>query len=250
MSPESKHPHLSKSPIVEAVMEVRFLADPDIDLLGRFCDLLEPEGYPQVEKINRLSGHFAVSTQGAMSGANSSLVGYRSRRGRRTASYWIQESRTVFSFSEMAPYTSWEEFGKEGIRVLALFLSVIGERNSTRLALRYINRFAVNWLGGETQQMLADPPRPASGAPADVESVISRSVSRYPDGASVAAVVQSIEKPPPGRTLGTALLDIEVFLEHHGLPNAEIQATLDSLQQKKNDLFFAAITQHAIEEFA
>src|SRR6266545_2146662 len=137
--PQTEYPHLSKAPIVEAVIDFRVKLPSDFKL-----DAFQPlrtqlaKGYPGFEEqqivqqmIKQEPGSAAeVSTR------FSGIHGYRllSTDGKNV----VQLRRDGFTFSRLNPYTNWDEVFAEAWRLWVLYVEASEPLEVSRIAVALI----------------------------------------------------------------------------------------------------------------
>ena len=118
-------PHLSKAPIVEAIVDFRARLPADFDV-ARFKEL-HPQfqaDYPMVED-RKLVEHKIEQSTGEMpshSTKDHGVIGYFFRSTDKANI--VQFRRDGFTFNRRQPYTSWEQVFPEAIRFWKIYTEI------------------------------------------------------------------------------------------------------------------------------
>jgi uncharacterized protein (TIGR04255 family) len=246
--PASKFPHLSKAPIVEAIIDfrVRLPADFEAARLKALHPTFE-NAYPKIEERKQVEHKFehAPGKEPSHSVTDRGIHGYFFRSADNTQI--IQFRRDGFTFNRLKPYTSWEELFPEAARCWKLYWETCQPIDVSRIAVRYINRLLLPDLQGEFSDYLAAPPALPNGMPPFVSAFVSRVVINDPDSRITAAVVQALEPPLESRYI-PVILDIDVFHEDvSNLTSDAILTRFEELREMKNRVFFGSITDKTLE---
>ena len=168
---------------------------------------------------------------------------FKSADGRRIAQF----RRDGLTLNQLPPYTNADDLIVEALRLWQAFRQVAAPTAITRVAFRYINVLPLPYRPGDSfQRFLKAPPQMPDGAPQNVTSFLTRVVSR--DGQDSVVVTLSLE-PAFGERVPVTL-DLDVFRVGSFLPDgSELRPVLQRLRQLKNAVFFASLTEEAVELF-
>lgn len=246
----SKIRHLSKAPIVEAIIEIQ-----TIPAQGRSLNEIEA-AYKEIsaefgEKKN-LESHdhrFTYKPSGAFeqrSLAQPLGIVATSKDGR----YVAQFRTNGYALSRLKPYEDWKTFLNKAQELWAVYEKNMAPQGLTRFGVRYIN---------EMERAL----------PASVEDIFETETVVLPDPFSVNSFVSQAEIVREGKPLGARILvatevpsvdpkeakvrilvDIDAF-KNKVLGNSaeEIEKTLEELHQFKNEIFFSLMTEETIRVY-
>src|SRR5436190_423409 len=243
--------HLSRAPIVEAVVDVRaktragFKPDTLLEVHGQLLP-----AYQHKEEMNHLEFGFfqAAGKPPEQHVKDLGNLGYRFITSDRLQ---IVQFRTDgFSFSRLAPYTRWEELFEEASRLWAIYEKAAPLEEATRLAVRYINRLPLpaNKVQDFSPFLTAPPPVPKE-LNVLLSHFLTRVTVREPASPIDAHIVQAIQ-PAPSEEVISVILDIDVFETGAFAPNGEvILPRFAALRDVKNRLFFASLTEQAVALF-
>ena len=133
-----------RAPIIEAVIEVKFSALIEPDLLEKVNRRFAPD-YPNEQRIQQLGVEINLDL-GNSSNAPRAAVGSHSEGFRRAV---MDENEiamlmpTSFIISQLAPYQGWETFIKRFQRDWTTWKRDVGHRSISRIGVRYINRIDI-----------------------------------------------------------------------------------------------------------
>lgn len=236
--------HLSHAPIVEAAVDIRVNPSPESSLSRLEAALggLRPE-YSQLHSIAAVSAGFGLQGGQPIATVHTPQpFGWAAKddQRKRVARLTLHQ----FAFSQLAPYTNWEEMAVEARRLWSSFLDSAAPAEVTRLGLRYINRIDLP-PGAQVKEWLTAPP----GVPAEIPQTVRQFLTRvlvYDEGSGVSAIVtQAMESAPE------VLLDIDVNVDVTLSPgDAAVWRMIEQLRIMKNRAFFASITDAAAQAMA
>jgi uncharacterized protein (TIGR04255 family) len=158
-----------------------------------------------------------------------------------------QFRRDGFTLNQLAPYTNAEALIAEAMRLWALYRAAVEPSAIVRVAFRYINSLSLPYAQGDDfRRFLTAPPDMPDDAPQSVSSFLNRVVAH--DGEDTVILTQRLESAPARSDPVT--LDIDVFRSGEFSPDGvELVAVLQRLRELKNRVFFASLTEEAVELF-
>ncbi len=249
--PVSEYPHLSKAPIVEAVIDFRVKLPSDFKL-----DAFQPlrtqlaEDYPGfeeqqiVEQIIKQTPGSAAEFSTRLSG----IHGYRllSKDGKNV----VQLRRDGFTFSRLNPYTRWDEVFTEAWRLWGMYVEAGRPAEVSRIAVRYINRMLFPPPFSNPEEYLKAPPMTAEGWPTEMSAFLTRVVMHDAESEVSVNVIQALESQIPGQTSVALIFDIDAY-DDVMLPSDDvtIRERFGKLREMKNRVFFNGLTTRAIDLF-
>lgn len=240
-----------KPPITEAVINLQFLDELDVDALAKLR-IEFADAYPGNEPNFELLINVNVNRDGltANAKATAKLGGFKLSSSDQLD--LIILNRKDLSCSRLAPYLGWQDIFGKAKRNFEIFRKAVGYRNLGRLAVRYINRLDIPIAHGErldpTLYLLNIPLFPGQ-EPIAFDGFNAQVIFAMPElrgGARVATA----GVPSPLIDHLSVMLDIDIYsLEE--LPNRpdDIYEVLEKLHKAKNDIFESCITQRARELF-
>lgn len=242
--------HLSRSPLREAVIDVRVTPIEGVDP-GTFRQLKGALGgdYPVVQNQLFVEGQLTVGTENVVnSSAKSGLLGvmFRSSDEKKVVQFRVDG----FTFSRLAPYTNWDEVFPEAMKHWEAYRTQANPQSVVRVAVRYINdlRFDVPL---EPAEYLTAVPAVAPGLPKEVVNFLSSITVRDSETEAFVTINHSFggiinEKE------ASIILDIDAYKLVDEIPAADsdqLYASFLQLRHLKNSVFFKSITEAAVERF-
>jgi uncharacterized protein (TIGR04255 family) len=246
----AEHRHLSSAPIVEALVDLRALLPDDFDV-SRFEALKDQlrDRFPGVQPLFEQRMTVAGAPGQPVSSTTSIRVNgfaFRSEDGKTL----VQFRRDGFTFNRLRPYTSWEEIRPEALELWTIYRRVAKPPPCSRIALRYVNQLDVT----ESDAALTDILTAVPGVPRDTPRLLNeffmRVVLADPATGFTAAITQATQASPAAN-VGLILLDIDAYRAGSGgIPDREVEPTLEALHKLKNDIFFGSITEATARRYA
>jgi uncharacterized protein (TIGR04255 family) len=233
--------HLSRAPIVEALLDLR-VASPNTDLHAGLDEIQSrlSSGYPTKQATKIWTGSFQLPAEGEpVATASESLSGYQftSTDGKQV----VQARPDGFAFSRLHPYTNWSDFLGAARSAWDVYAAVTKPDGISRVALRYINRIPLPAPLRKIGDYLHTGPFFASGLPQSTESLFFRAVVNDEKSAATVVITEAIEESPH---MGTVpfILDIDVFRSGYFRADDSLWEQFSSLHEAKNRFFFESIT--------
>jgi uncharacterized protein (TIGR04255 family) len=247
MEPRSTYPTLKNAPITEAVIDLRVGSSLSItsDLLQRCRDELAPS-FPKIEEQRKVEGLFELIDGGGVRQSMSDhgirrLVMKSEDRGEA-----VIISDTEFAFSKLRPYTDWAHVFSSAKEFWAIYARCLKVEVLTRLAVRYINHFAIPRGSSLSDYLEAPAGLPVGVGVVEVQEVFGRLALRDPRTDIDSVVLQAISFASGEATV---VLDIDASLSGSFAATEEIWSHFEELRSAKNRIFFGSITRHAEREF-
>jgi uncharacterized protein (TIGR04255 family) len=242
--------HLPSAPIAEAVIHWRARAtnpwqqDPVREqLTARLSN------YPKCEPIRELQIHAEIDTEGAKTQTRrESFLGYRLTSADNL--YIAQFTRDGLVFSRLKPYSEWESFSKEALRLWQFFLDLADPSEVQRLGVRFINQIPVKQVS-DIGKILKRPPKCLDALGLPLSGFFYQSIHDVPDHPYGIRVAQTIQPPsPPDSEEFQFILDIDVFTEGAFEVKEEIlREHLPRMRLLKDEAFFGLLKPKAIDAF-
>lgn len=246
--------HLSKAPIVEAVIDIQTkpLNPIDGDIINRLKlghEEIKSE-YPNAEqKIFR-----EISVKGgpkADVAINDLVEGFffRSSDGLRI----VQYRRNGFTYSQLKNYKDFEKLSSEANRLWKNYLKCSGEVMVTRLAVRFINKIEIPFPIQNPGDFITEIRRPQT-LPSEFSLIRSFSDQALTfdsmSGTSV-NLVRFMQEPQRDATQADVIIDIDVFRQVSDIPKEsdKIWEIISSFRDVKNRVFFNSVGNKTIEKY-
>lgn len=236
-------------PIAEAVIEVRFEAGDEwsIEVVSNLRDHFRPN-YPALPKQIVGSALEITSTEADGSAAlrvatADILYEFASEDGRRL----VRVGGAVLTVHILAPYTSWDEFGRQVSEALDPYISLAKPKAINRLGVRYINKIEL----GPGPVELGDYCTIAVDVPEEqgfrLGSFFVRTEARFHDGPI--RMIRTFASAPSEQVV--LALDIDVIDERrqHLIPTPELMDQIDTLRSIEREVFESSITERLRRTF-
>lgn len=241
-------PHLSKAPIVEALIDFRVRPKKGIGpkelaaMHGRIKDR-----YPTSKAIRELQTRFEVKEgEAPQQSVEQKERGYRfeSTDGR----YVLQVRVDGFTLSRLKPYEDWEALIDETQSIWRRYVELLDPESVIRVATRFINRVEIPVPMGKFEEFFTAPPVVPKGLPEFVSEYFSRVVINDPNTGAMVIFTQALEPIGPSADVVPYLVDIDVFKEDtFGVASEELWKLLAEFRSLKNRAFFASLTPKTVE---
>lgn len=245
---------MNNAPIVEALIDIQCVwgselsSDQSIERLKNAVQAIQTE-FPKVEP--QISHQFTLSKDTIPIISPLVQNGFLLRP--ENMPYAVQFRRNGFTFSRLAPYTTWEDLRDNAKRLWKHYSENIGEVSVTRLATRYINRVQVPYPLVDGEEWLKGVRRPLT-SPSEFSQIVSfmdQMVSiDAPSGATVGVLI--IAQPTPaGAVEVDVLVDIDVFRQVTDLDpvSSKIWEVIEDFRNVKNRVFFNVVGSAIIEKY-
>lgn len=220
--------HLSRAPIVEAIVDIRVKARPALqaDDLAVLHRQAAEAGFPKAEKQQIIKT--TVKPKKGQVTTEDRFLGYvcRSLDGLSVVQFRVDG----FTFNRLRPYTRWELIWEVASAQWEAYRAVALPEAITRLALRYVNRIELP-PDYNLERVLQNPPV----VPLADEVTMSRYSSKVTvssrETAGVSAHVAQIIEKKPGAEGAHLLLDIDAFV------TCSMLTTDDDVARRVHDTF-------------
>jgi uncharacterized protein (TIGR04255 family) len=241
---------LRRPPITEALIDLRTANDATIDAnrLQGLRELLS-EDYPRVEERRQMQAQLLVQEGGTLLPSTQDLgfhgLFFFGADGRRIAQF----RRDGFTLNQLPPYSDADTMIREALRLWTLYQQAAAPPSITRVAFRYINVLPLPYGHGDNfRRFLTTPPDVPPEAPQNVSGFLSRIVAHEEDNTVI--LTHKMEASTAGETT-LVTLDVDVFRDGELPPDgADLEGVLRRLRELKNRVFFASLTEEAVELFA
>jgi len=238
--------HYAKAPIVEAVLAIQFKdSSTSLDLLAKCGNKIRLD-YPTKKPLNYSTGHIELGPKSSAT-TTSEPIGFSWTSVDEKKIF--QAKRDGFTFSLLAPYTTWPEFSAEAKRLWEVYWKTIkSKKNYTRIALRYINRIDFPVPSIEMSDYFNIYTFIPNTLPQSMSSFFFQLTMPLADPKSMVNIVQTLV-PPPSEKQGytSVLFDIDIY-RTEAIPMGEsVWDAFGELATQKTDLFEKCITQKTRE---
>jgi uncharacterized protein (TIGR04255 family) len=245
------YPHLTRAPITEALIDIQVEPRPGLALteLDAFKSAVQAS-YPNLRTRHDWVTQLQVGPEGVGPvEQRSSPSGYLLTSSDQKQV--VQGRLNGFSFSRLAPYTSWNEIRKESLQLWELYLRLAEPKRPTRVGLRYINRIDIPLPVDDFRDYLPVAPEIVPALPQSLISFFSRVVLPFMSVRAIANITMAGEPPKePAQQVYPVIFDIDVWkLWPEAAGFDQVFSELDRLRDTKNQIFFENLTPRAIGLF-
>ncbi len=243
-------PHLSRAPLVEAVIELRARAADGFDeasSLGHFESKLT--GYSFLDS-SRTFKH-SSKLEGDELKTEVQDLGWKGMRFQSDdKTRIIQFNRDGFVFSHLQPYPDWRTFSEEALALWEVYRAIASPADVQRTGLRYINRIPLPLESTDLDEILQKGPTLPEGLPLPVMEFLQQEtlvVLGTPYFIRLARAMPPIQQGS-GQTPGI-IIDVDVFCGQVTDPEPNVlRPILEDLRWLKNKAFFGTLTKDALEQ--
>lgn len=242
--------HLSKAPIVEAVVEFQVdLPSDGILSAARKAHKQVEQDYPQSKKLvsGSLEFHFHPGGRAPTSTSSSKETGMRftSADGKRIVDFGMK----AFAFHWLAPYSEWDDLRAESKRLWEIYVQSMKPRAITRLGVRFINNLSIPQSVSDLCDYLVPGPIVPPGLPQSLQSFLSRIEIADVSHKRIGIIAQALRGLSEDGNF-SVVLDIDAIrAESFATTDPAIWGVADSLRDFKNDIFFNSVTDRLLEQY-
>lgn len=244
MSRELIYPN---APIVEALLDLQVQL-PAATVVGGLeeCYAAVREAYPKKTALHEAQGTIEFGPRVSAS-ATSRALGYAFESA--DAKQVFQARITGFTANRLAPYTGWDVFSSEALRLWEVYRTVANPERVTGLSLRYINRIDIPTSPVEIKDYLRTVPEVASGLPQQLQNFFFQVSLPVTELKAVATIT---ETPAASFREGgvSILFDLELYRTEDLPTDIEgLTKILREFRVRKNEIFELCITNKTRELF-
>jgi len=240
-------------PITEALIDIRtdLPKEVTLDNLILFYDEVKERFPLKEEKVQWKTGFKVSPGLGPQISEHvGGIDGYLFRSSDK--SKIVQSRLDGFTFNKLKPYEDWGTFCNEAKELWIKFLKIAKPKNTTRLALRYINQIDIPLPFKEFNEYILTIPEIAPGLPNALSEFLMKLVISNDEIKSKAIILETMKnvETKNGQKILPLIFDIDVFRQISLDPNSEeIWNIMSTLRNFKNDIFFNSLTDKAKELF-
>lgn len=248
MPTRKTYPHLAKAPIIEAIIEWQVKVGPNfsVDCLKDAGDALKAK-YPRAREQRSFQYEIKGGEQPSQTTQDLGIQGYQFPSEDKLEVATLK--RNGFAFSRLTPYTRWEDVFAEAERLWRIYREAAKPEEVSRIGVRYINRIPLPMPVGDFSRYLRKPFEVPEGVPQELRSLLTRVVVHEPSSGISVNIIQVVEGQPVEGNL-SFILDIDAYDAKHIEPDIdEFGPLFEQLREMKNRIFFATLTDSAIEMF-
>jgi uncharacterized protein (TIGR04255 family) len=248
-----KFPHLSKAPVVEAVIDFRALASEPWNHERNKTELQQLlPAYPTIRPQREFQHEFTATPPQPPHQRTVDLGWSGLLLESQDKLHVAQFQRTGFAFSRLGLYPDWDQFVTETLRLWEIHCQITHPIEVSRIGVRFINRMAFPAEEFSLVRYIHRPAQPPPDLPFPMLNFVHQerytvTGADYPYLVNVIKTMQPVEGGPPKVPV---ILDIDAFIQQPiPLSKKTLTSHLANLHWIKNKLFFTALTQEAIDFF-
>jgi uncharacterized protein (TIGR04255 family) len=240
--------HLSHAPIVEAVIEIRAQASTQFtEETARSYLEKELTKYLYFDSLRLNTFQIEPREPSSPIKNNSEWQGIRFQSIDKR--HLIQFKKDGFVFSELEPYSNWNDFSNEAIKAWELYSVFANPGEILRLGVRFINRINLESKEDTLESILRHPPQSQAEIDLPLAGFLNRSsllVPGYSYAVNIITTIQPAQESAGG--MPAIIIDIDVFTtESRPDFTTNTRKRLVEMRALKNAVFFNTVTENVIE---
>jgi len=238
-------PHLSKAPIVEAVIAISVVPSVTWDETSLQSELKQrlPD-FPKVETLRQARYQIPVGKQNNPTVEDFGCVGFKVHSIDNL--HIAQFTKEAFVFSRLKPYEDWEQLSGEALRLWVIYCELLKPEKVMRIGLRFINRIAIKQEKIELADYYKYPPAPLKELDWTLTGYLHHDVIQVPETPYRVNLIKTVQNVPGEIGL---ILDIDVFMQNPFEYNElHIKECLEEMRWVKNKIFFSSLTDKTLSE--
>jgi uncharacterized protein (TIGR04255 family) len=236
-------PNLARAPIVEAVLHWHAIASK----VFREADLLKlmQHDFPDYSSTNQhnLEAGFAGTSEGIEFKQRSAWQGVRLTRKHDGGSdkFVCQFLRQGVVFSQLAPYTNWEEFESEAKKFWGKYCELGDPSNVDRLSVRFISQIGIESID-EIVKYIDTVCEPVHQLGLSANSYFHQDTIELSNQPYVINIVRAVQPTPHQKS--TLIVDITASTSE-SFELVQVNDKLNDLRFIKNKVFFSLMKDAA-----
>lgn len=243
-------PHLTRAPIVEAVIEIRARAESpwEEEVVVQQLKSRLPD-YPTLTSQSQFRQQIKFEFDQPPEAATHSL-GWKGVQLQSADKVHIaQFKQDGFVFSRLPPYESWDQLYAEAMRLWQLHLELARPSEAQRIGLRFIDRIVLPSQEMLFEKYIQSSPHPVQGLDLMLVGFFHQDTLAVPGHPYAVNVIRTIQPEPSARGMAI-ILDIDVYtMQALDLGQGLLERRLLEMRWLKNKVFFSSVTPEALEMF-
>ena len=244
-------PHLSRAPIVEAL--VNFQANAarrwKPDEIRPALSARWPE-HADIRELRPVQIEVTQTAQGPQPPKVTSQMTGFIFRSTTQPSVVHQARRDGYAFSRLAPYEDWLSLEAGALAGWADYRAILDPEELHAVAVRFINRVMFPLEGFLLARYFTTPPVPPPGLPWQFHGFVHQSIYGVPDSPCAVQVIiaHAFDNSSPEKV--SFIIDIEVTLKEP-MPalGKGLETILAEMRDLKNQAFFHLLTGEALQTY-
>jgi len=245
---KEKFPHLSKAPIVEAVIEFRVLPgdtwEPE-KLKGALITAL-PDYSKKIEETKEFV--YSLSMGGVSKKDDFGCVGYKLTSD--DGYCIVQFNKQGFVFSRVKKYEKWNKFSEEARLLWKIYIKLLRPKKVKRIGVRFINHMLATKAPFNLSSYFINSPEEKQVEGWNLGRFFHQDLLVVTDTPYYVNLIKTVLPPPPNNEGGKVVIDIDVSINKDiDCDWVNLTEHLAKIHDIKNQTFFKNITEDKIKEF-
>ena len=245
---KSKTPTFLKAPIVEAVFDIKVeLAGPSDPNQWEVIYQEIKSDFPTRQIKNHFEAKFNLEGKEPVTENENKQVGLILRSNDNTKI--VQVGEGGFSFHKLKPYSTWDDFSAEAMKLWALYKKKVSPKLIIRVGLRYVNVISVI-ASRDLKDYFLTAPEIAKSLPQAMSEYLLRIALEDPASGGTAIIHQTIDpRGFDGKNI-PIVFDIDAF-KNVSIPadDPSLSEILNGLRSYKNRIFLESLTEETKSMF-
>lgn len=238
-------PHLSKAPIVEAILAI------NVSLSGLWNDATIQNAlkehlpdFAKIEPLRSASHKFIVGQPDHHETKDLGCVGFKLHSNDHP--HIAQFNKEAFIFSRLEPYSDWEQFSREALRLWEIYCELLKPPEVGRVGLRFVNRIKTKSDTVKLEDYYKYPPLSIKELNWPLTGYLHHDVMQVPEREYSINLIKTAQSAMGETGL---ILDIDVFMQSPFEYNKDrLAICLEEMRWVKNKIFFGSLTDSLIKE--
>jgi len=233
ITPEMNTPHLSKSPIIEAAIEIHASAS--------------ISGEPFTEMVKKTFPGYAL-WPATFTGSTPSPTTRAMLKSGPENKRMLRISPDGLLVSEVGRYPGWSAFSTQALEIWNEFCRSFGVSDPIhRASLRFINHIEMP-VKYRLEDFLLSPPKPPVGLDLTNKSMMGEEIFAPLDMPYVIRILRTIQQSSPrANGLPALILDLEIDTINP-IGSGELSGQLEKMRELINRVFFGIVTKAVVEK--
>lgn len=241
--------YYSRSPIVEARIDIKVQCSPEMEVahLLKMATEIESEYEIREQLVNLQNSITVEGTSNAVlsSSFSNNPIGYGLVSNDKQSA--IQVRLDGFTFSHFIPYPGWDRFKEVGLKFWDIYCKITNPISIDGVAIRYVNRIDIPSLGIELKDYFRTAPEISPDLPAVLDAYLMHLQMPIAEIDSTVHIIQA-RIPSTSPEIVSIALDINIIKQGTISKEAEdILATLTLIHTHIDSVFEASITDRTRE---
>ncbi len=237
----------SNAPIREAIFDIRVdsLGVSNIEKLKGIHEFIS-DSYPVKQERIKFQGKIELKNEKENKPFSTSIEGFvfKSKDNKKQ----VQIRLDGFTFNLVGPYSDWDEFSSEALRLFQIYVDELKPNKITRIALRFINSIKIPTPFGDFSDYIINMPPIPKCLPQTFSNFFMRIEVPYDDKGTNVILTETME--PTSTNYLPFILDIDAYRRgDFKIDNKILINEFSKLRDLKNSTFEDSITDKTRDLF-